>query len=140
MSMKCITCDKQDTEHSKKLWQLHQKKKLCVFCNEDSSQHSERLWEIHEEVVPKNTKLAPMLLGRGPRVLAKIVKWNTVKTNGKDSPYHVEYVPIYMHCGECGTSLGNAEEMLADVLDKICLQCFCDITEQEYKWNESPRV
>ena len=83
MSMKCITCDKQDTEHSKKLWQLHQKKRLCLFCNEDSSQHSEKLWEIHQEVVPKNTKLAPMLLGRGPRVLAKIVEWNTVETMGK---------------------------------------------------------
>ena len=91
MSMKCKTCDKQDTEHSARSFGNYtRKKKLCMSCNEDSSQHSERLWEIHEEVVPKNTKLAPMLLGRGPRVLAKIVKWNTVKTNGKDSPYHVD--------------------------------------------------
>ena len=62
MSMKCITCDKQDTEHSKKLWELHQKKRLCLFCNEDSSQHSEKLWEIHQEVVPKNTKFAKQLV------------------------------------------------------------------------------
>ena len=55
-------------------------------------------------------------------------------------PHHIEYVPIYMHCDECGAALGNAEEKLADVFDKTCLQCFCNMTEQEYKWYEGPRV
>ena len=59
------------------------------------------------------------------------MKWNTVKVNGKNSPYHIEYVPIYMLCGECGATLGNEEEQLADVLDKTCLQCFYDMTGQE---------
>ena len=119
---------------------LHQQKERCAFCGENREKHSEKLWNIHEETVPKNAKLATILLGRGPKVLAKIEKWNTVKVNGRDSPYHLEYVPIYMLCSECGTALGNAEEKLADVLDRTCLQCFCDMTEQECHWYESPRV
>ena len=119
---------------------LHQQKQRCAFCGENREKHSEKLWNIHEETVPKNAKLATILLGRGPKVLAKIEKWNTVKVNGRDSPYHLEYVPIYMLCRECGTTLGNAEEKLADVFDRTCLQCFCDMTEQEYNWYESPRV
>ena len=139
MSM-CKVCHKDSEKHSEKTWFLHQQKLKCAFCGDSSLVHSKKLWDIHQDTVPKNAKLATKLLGRGPNVLAKIEKWNTVKTNGKDSPYHVEYVPIYIHCDECGNALGNAEEKLADVLDKTCLQCFCDITEQEYKWNESPRV
>ena len=139
MSM-CKVCHKDSEKHSDKTWFLHQQKLKCAFCGDSSLVHSKKLWDIHQNAVPKNAKLATMLLGRGPNVLAKVEKWNTVKTNGKDSPYHVEYVPIYIHCDECGNALGNAEEKLADVLDKTCLQCFCDITEQEYKWNESPRV
>jgi len=119
---------------------LHQQKQRCTFCGENREKHSEKLWNIHEETVPKNAKLATILLGRGPKALAKIEKWNTVKVNGRDSPYHQEYVPIYMLCSECGTTLGNAEEKLADVFDRTCLQCFCDMTEQEYNWYESPRV
>ena len=139
MSM-CKVCHKDSKKHSEKTWLLHQQKLKCAFCGELNLEHSEKLWEIHHEAVPKNAKLATMLLGRGPEVLAKVVKWNTVETNGKDSSHHAEYVPIYLHCGECGAEMGNAEEKLADVLDKTCLQCFCDMTEQEYKWNESPRV
>jgi len=139
MSM-CKICHKDSEKHSDKTWFLHQQKLKCAFCGDSSLVHSKKLWDIHQDAVPKNAKLATMLLGRGPKALAKIEKWNTVKTNGKDSPYHVEYVPIYIHCDECGNALGNAEEKLADVLDKTCLQCFCDITEQEYRWNESPRV
>ena len=139
MSM-CKVCHRDSEKHSEKLWMLHQQKQRCTFCGENREKHSEKLWNIYEETVPKNAKLATILLGRGPKVLAKIEKWNTVKVNGRDSPYHQEYVPIYMLCSECGTTLGNAEEKLADVFDRTCLQCFCDMTEQEYKWYESPRV
>ena len=136
----CKVCHRDSKKHSEKTWMLHQQKERCAFCGENREKHSEKLWNIHEETVPKNAKLATILLGRGPKVLAKIEKWNTVKVNGRDSPYHLEYVPIYMLCRECGTTLGNAEEKLADVFDRTCLQCFCDMTEQEYKWYESPRV
>ena len=139
MSM-CKICNKDSEKHSGRLWMLHQQKQKCTFCGKISSEHSVELWEIHHDAVPKNAKLATMLLGRGPKVLAKVVKWNTVKTNGKDSSHHIEYVPIYMHCGECGAALGNAEEKLADVFGITCLQCFCDMTGQEYKWYEGPRV
>ena len=136
----CKVCHRDSKKHSEKTWMLHQQKQRCAFCGENREKHSEKLWNIHEETVPKNAKLATILLGRGPKVLAKIEKWNTVKVNGRDSPYNLEYVPIYMLCSECGTTLGNAEEKLADVFDRTCLQCFCDMTEQEYKWYESPRV
>ena len=139
MSM-CKVCHRDSKNHSEKTWMLHQQKQRCTFCGENREKHSEKLWNIHEETVPKNAKLATILLGRGPKALAKIEKWNTVKVNGRDSPYHLEYVPIYMLCSECGTTLGNAEEKLADVFDRTCLQCFCDMTEQEYNWYESPRV
>jgi len=139
MSM-CKVCHRDSKNHSEKTWMLHQQKQRCTFCGENREKHSEKLWNIHEETVPKNAKLATILLGRGPKTLAKIEKWNTMKVNGRDSPYHQEYVPIYMLCSECGTTLGNAEEKLADVFDRTCLQCFCDMTEQEYNWYESPRV
>ena len=139
MSM-CKVCHRDSKNHSEKTWMLHQQKQRCTFCGENREKHSEKLWNIHEETVPKNAKLATILLGRGPKVLAKIEKWNTVKVNGRDSPYHLEYIPIYMLCSECGTTLGNTEEKLADVFDRTCLECFCDMTEQEYNWYESPRV
>ena len=81
-----------------------------------------------------------ILQGQGPNALARIAKWNTVKVNGRDLPYHIEYVPIYMECSECGGKLGNAEEKLADVLDRTCLECFCSMKQQEYRWYEGPRV
>ena len=129
MSM-CKICHRDSKKHSEKTWMLHLQKQRCAFCGENREKHSEKLLNIHEETVPKNAKLATILLGRGPKVLAKIEKWNTVKVNGRDSPYNLEYVPIYMLCSECGTTLGNTEEKLADVFDRTCLECFCDMTEQ----------
>ena len=128
----CKVCHRDSKKHSEKTWMLHQQKQRCAFCGENREKHSEKLWDIHEETVPNNAKLSTILLGRGPKALAKIEKWNTVKVNGRDSPYHQEYVPIYMLCSEWGTTLGNAEEKLADVFDRTCIQCFCDMTEQEY--------
>ncbi len=139
MSM-CKVCHRDSAKHSEKTWLLHQQKQRCNFCGDYRGKHSEKLWDIHQEAVPYNTKLATILLGQGPKVLAKIVKWNTLKVNGRDTSHHIEYVPIYMKCSECGATLGNAEEKLADVFDKTCLECFCNMTEQEVKWYESPRV
>ena len=89
MSM-CKVCHRDSENHSEKTWMLHQQKQRCTFCGENREKHSEKLWNIHEETVPKNAKLATILLGRGPKTLAKIEKWNTMKVNGRDSPYHQE--------------------------------------------------
>lgn len=140
MSMKCKVCHRTSDCHSEKTWLLHQQKQRCAFCGEQRGKHSEKLWDIHRETVPKNAKLSTILLGQGPKVLGRIVEWNTVRVNGRDAPHHIEYVPIYMHCDECGSKLGNAEEKLADVLDRTCLECFCSMTQQEFRWYESPRV
>ena len=60
----------------------------CAFCGKNNHEHSKALWQIHQDAIPTNAKLATMQLGFGPRTLAQIVKWNTV--NGDESPYHVE--------------------------------------------------
>ena len=134
MSM-CKICNKDSEKHSGRLWMLHQQKQKCTFCGKISSEHSVELWEIHEKSIPKNTKLATMQLGFGPSTLAKLKKWNTVKVNGKDSPYHVEYVPVSISCSKCGLSMSSKETDLADVLSSLCFKCFADMTDQEYTWH-----
>ena len=94
----CKVCQLDSKEHSAKQWRLHQQKVKCTFCGKNSAEHSIVLWEIHQKAVPRNAKLATMTLGFGPETLAKIVEWNTVRVNGKDSPHHIEYVPVYMSC------------------------------------------
>ena len=134
----CKVCHRDSKKHSEKTWVLHQQKQRCTFCGENREKHSEKLWNIHEETVPKNAKLATILLGRGPKVLAKIEKRNTVKVNGKDSPYHIEYVPVYMSCKICESAMSSTEANLADVLNSNCFQCFADMTDQEYSWHSRP--
>ena len=97
MSM-CKVCQLDSKKHSAKQWRLHQHKLKCTFCGKNSPEHSIELWEIHQKAVPTNSKLATMSVGFGPDTLAKIVKWNTVRVNGKDSSHHIEYVPVYMSC------------------------------------------
>ena len=108
----------------------------CAFCGKNNHEHSTELWQIHQDAIPANAKLATMQLGFGPRTLAKIVKWNTV--NGDESPYHVEYIPIYISCKECGSSMSSSEAEMADVLSQHCLKCFCEMTDQEYSWHSKP--
>ena len=107
----------------------------CTFCGKNSPEHSIELWEIHQKAVPTNSKLATMSVGFGPDTLAKIVKWNTVRVNGKDSSHHIEYVPVYMSCKGCGDAISSTEANLADVLSSLCFKCFANITDQEYSWH-----
>jgi len=108
----------------------------CTFCGKNNHEHSSELWQIHQDAIPKNAKLATMQLGFGPRTLAQIVKWNTV--NGDESSYHVEYIPIYISCKECGSSMSSSEAEMADVLSQHCLKCFSEMTDQEYSWYSKP--
>ena len=137
MSM-CKVCHVDSKKHSTKQWRLHQQRIKCTFCGKNSSEHSVELWDIHQKAVPRNVKLATMTLGCGPETLAKIVEWDTVKVNGKDSPYHIEYVPVYMSCKICESAMSSTEANLADVLDSNCFQCFADMTDQEYSWHSRP--
>ena len=34
----------------------------------------------------------------------------------------------------------SPNEKFAVVLDRTCLECFCSMTQQEYRWYEGPRV
>ena len=134
MSM-CKVCQLDSKKHSAKQWRLHQHKLKCTFCGKNSPEHSIELWEIHQKAVPTNSKLATMSVGFGPDTLAKIVKWNTVRVNGKDSSHHIEYVPVYMSCNGCGDAMSSTEANLADVLSSLCFKCFANITDQEYSWH-----
>lgn len=62
--------------------------------------------------------------------LFKIVKWNTVKVNGKDSPYHTEFVPIYKRCKCCEMALGRLEIEHNFIMGGYCEGCFKNVTEQ----------
>ncbi len=134
----CKICHKDSEKHSAKLWLLHQKRHKCAFCGKNSTEHSEELWNIHQKVIPKNGKLVTIQMGTGPRTLARIVEWNTPVVNGREDPYHVEKVPIYLRCSECNLAISDTESDLADVLSQLCLKCFCEQTEQEYSWHSKP--
>ena len=83
-------------------------------------------------------KLRPVTIGFGPTTVARVHKWNTVEINGKGSPYHMEFIPIYMHCTCCKDAMATKEVDVADVLDGLCLKCFCEQTDQEYTWHSVP--
>ena len=137
----CKTCTKDSKEHSTNLWKLHQEVKPCLLCNKNSGKHSEKLWNMHQTVLAlgsQGEKLRPIALGFGPTTIARVHKWNTVRVNGKDSPYHMEFIPIHMHCTGCRDAMSAKEVDVADVLDGLCLKCFCEQTDQEYTWHSVP--
>jgi len=137
----CKTCTKDSKEHSKNLWKLHQEVKPCLLCNKDSGKHSEKLWNMHQTVLAlgsQGEKLRPITIGFGPTTIARVHKWNTVEVNGKGSPYHIELIPIHMRCTGCRDAMSAREVDVADVLDGLCLECFCDQTDQEYAWHSIP--
>ena len=123
MSM-CTVCHKDNTKHDEELCKLHQQKLVCIFCGKSSKKHSVKLWKIHASQVPKGEKIGSMQIGFGPRVPAKIKKWNAV------SQYNVEYIPIYMYCRCCNLALGRIEEECKTELGEHCIGCFKNITEQ----------
>ena len=106
----------------------------CIFCNKEQKDHTKKLWEMHKSVVEKtlkttrHKKLWTMHIGLGPAYKAilpndfqydkglKLVEW---------------LEPIYMSCSGCSHYLGRLEEDHADVLDGMCIECFRQLTGQE---------
>tara|TARA_B100001559_G_scaffold10870_1_gene9557 strand:- start:2215 stop:2685 length:471 start_codon:yes stop_codon:yes gene_type:complete len=137
----CKTCLKDSKEHSRNLWQLHQEAKPCLLCNKNSGKHSEKLWEMHQTVLALGShgeKLRPITIGFGSTTIARVHKWNTIKVNGQESPYHIELIPIHMRCIDCKNSMSTNEVDVADILDGLCFKCFCEQTDQEYTWHSKP--
>ncbi len=137
----CKTFLKDSKEHSRNLWQLHQEAKPCLLCNKNSGKHSEKLWEIHQTVLALGShgeKLRPITIGFGSTTIARVHKWNTIKVNGQESPYHIELIPIHMRCTDCKNSMSANEVDVADILDGLCFKCFCEQTDQEYTWHSKP--
>jgi hypothetical protein len=139
----CVKCEKDRSEHSKKLWVLHQQVQLCVYCQKNSNEHSEKLWERHQLAVEKgqycsehskNEKLYPITIGSAKEVIARVCR-----TSAKP-PYDVDMIPIYITCTDCGLYLGDMEEEYADELDGMCLKCFREQTEQTHDWYDIPTV
>ncbi len=123
MSM-CQICRKDSSEHSKRLWENHQRKQICQFCSKNGLKHSDELWEIHQfplRQIRKGDKLTYIQIGFGPKTLAKIEQWN----NGQ-----VEFIPIYLHCKDCQMSLGSDEVDFADLLSCLCFDCFSTILQE----------
>ena len=131
----CKTCMKDSKEHSKNLWEMHQKVKPCLLCSKDSGKHSEKLWNMHQTVLAlgsQGEKLRPITVGFGPETIARVHRSNA------EPPYHIELIPIHMHCTGCRDSISTKEVDVADVLDGLCFKCFCEQTDQEHTWHSVP--
>ena len=131
----CGVCHLDSKKHSKKLWEQHSQKQFCDFCQKKGSEHSEKLWEMHKLAAEKGRycpdhhkeeKLYPLTVGFAKTCIARVCELNA------DSPNDKELIPIYMSCPECGLRLGDTEEDYADILDGMCLNCFREVTEQNY--------
>ncbi len=62
--------------------------------------------------------------------LFKILKWNTPEVNGREDPYHLEFIPIYKRCTCCSMALGRIEEECSLMMGGYCIECFKNVTEQ----------
>ena len=133
MSM-CKSCHKDSKDHTRKLWEFHQKNEKCSWCGRKNWKHSLELWDMHQDAIPKGKKIVVIQLGFGPKTRAVVEKWNTVD----GSPYEIERVPVHFTCTACGSSMSDTESNLADVLSHLCLKCFCEQTDQEYTWHSKP--
>ena len=131
----CRVCHLDNKKHSKKLWVLHQQTQVCTFYQKSGSEHSEKLWEMHKLAAEKGRycpdhhkeeKLYPLTIGFARTGIARVCMLNA------DQPYDKELIPIYMSCPECGLHLGDTEDDYADILDGMCLNCFMDVTEQNF--------
>ena len=137
----CKRCLKDSKEHSKNLWRLHQEVKPCLLCNKDSGKHSEKLWEMHQTVLAlgsQGEKLRPMTVGFGPPHIAGVKNWNTEREKEKDKHYTMELIQNHIHCTGCRDAMSAKEVDVVDVLDGLCLKCFCEQTDQEYTWHSVP--
>ncbi len=136
----CKVCYKTKTDHSRKLWVLHQQSLICAFCHKTGDEHSSKLWNMHQLAIDegrfctdprsfkidhkKREKLYPITVGFSRTGVARVCRSNA------DPPYDVEFIPIYMSCTECGLYLGSDEEDYADILDGTCFVCFKKMTGQ----------
>ena len=130
----CKVCYKTKTDHSRKLWVLHQQSQICAFCHNTADVHSSKLWNMHQLAIDegrfcidprvfkidhkKREKLYPITVGFGRTGVARVCKINA------DPPNDVDLIPIYMSCTECGLYLGSDEEDYADILGGTCFVCF----------------
>ena len=134
--LKCARCKKTSKEHTKNLWRIHQEVKPCLLCGKTSVNHSEKLWEMHQTVLAfgsKGEKLRPITIGSGPTSIARVHKIPNARP-----PYDVELIPIHMHCTDCKSAMSASEVNIADVLNGLCLKCFCEETDQDYTWHSKP--
>ena len=131
----CGVCHLDSKKHSKKLWEQHSQMQFCTFCQKSGSKHSKKLWEMHKLAAEKgrychdhhkDEKLYPLTVGFAKTGIARVCTLNA------DSPYDKELIPIIMSCTECSLYLGGTEEDYADILDGMCLNCFMEVTEQNY--------
>ena len=130
MSM-CKTCLKDSKQHSKKLWQMHQKLDLCMLCQKNSNEHTEGLWKLHQSAIlegAKGEKTCEITVGLARKSVGRIHSWNARPS------YNSEVIPIHMYCRDCGHAVGSVEEDNADVLDGLCLECFREMTDQTSSW------
>ena len=132
MSM-CKTCLKDSKEHSKNLWQMHQKLEICMLCQKNSKEHTEGLWKMHQSVIlegAKSKKTCEITVGFARKTIGRIHSWNA------RPPYNSEVIPVHMYCRDCGLAVGSVEEDNADVLDGLCIKCFAEATEQTESLND----
>ena len=128
MSM-CQICRKDSSEHSKRLWENHQRKQICQFCSKNGLKHSDELWEIHQlplKQIRRGEKISYIQIGFGPKTPARVEKWLMHNPDW----HEVDFVPIYLHCKDCQMSLGSDEVDFADLLSCLCFDCFSTILQE----------
>mgnify|MGYP000920397637 CR=1 FL=1 len=141
----CSVCYKTKSEHSQKLWALHQQSQICGFCHKNGNEHSSKLWNMHQLAInegrfcsyhKKREKLYPITLGYARTGVARVCKsipegkpFGAILTM-PSPPNDMDLIPIYMSCTECGLYLGSDEEDYADILDGTCFVCFKKMTGQ----------
>lgn len=128
MSM-CQICHKDSEEHSQKLWESHQQKQICGFCSKNGLKHTDELWEIHQlplKQIRRGEKISYIQIGFGPKTPARVEKWLMHNPDW----HQVDFVPIYLHCKDCGLALGGDEVDYADLLSCFCLDCFSKIRQE----------
>ena len=77
MSM-CKSCHKDSKDHTRKLWEFHQKNEKCSWCGRKSWKHSLELWDMHQDAIPKGKKIVVIQLGFGPKTRAVVengIRW-----------------------------------------------------------------
>ena len=128
--MRCKVCLKIVRHPARKTKVLQ----VCGYCQKNASEHSEKLWDMHKRAIEKSRfcpfhkkieKLYPITIGKARASIARVCRLNAAP------PYDVDFVPIHMQCSNpnCKLYLSYVEEDRADVLDGLCLKCFRELPE-----------